>query len=263
MNDPFKISGPTCISFSGGRSSAYMLWRVLQSNGGILPFEASVYFANTGKEDEATLRFVRDCAEQWFVPIHWVEYRASEPGFAGVDFDSASRDGEPFEALIEKKQYLPNVVERFCTQYLKVIPIRKCSRLDEDETMIGARADEPARVVKFRARGMMTPLAAAGITKADIKAYWQSSSFDLGLPNNNGITPLGNCDMCFLKGLPQLMSIAAALPAKPVWWARMEKNRGARFAKDRPSYAQMLKNVGDQTDAFGHDEEAISCYCGE
>lgn len=55
--DPFKITEPTCISFSGGRTSAYMLWRVLQSNGG-LPKEAIVCFANTGKEDEATLQFV-------------------------------------------------------------------------------------------------------------------------------------------------------------------------------------------------------------
>lgn len=74
MNDPFKITVPTCISFSGGRTSAYMLWRVLQSNGG-LPDEAIVCFANTGKEDEATLRFVRDCAEHWQVSITWLEYR--------------------------------------------------------------------------------------------------------------------------------------------------------------------------------------------
>ena len=101
MRDPFRIESPTCISFSGGRTSAYMLWRVLQANGG-LPADTVVCFANTGKEVEATLRFVRGCAKHWQVPIHWLEYRPTEPGFAVVDFDTASRKGEPFEALIRK-----------------------------------------------------------------------------------------------------------------------------------------------------------------
>ena len=72
MQDPFKISGPTCISFSGGRTSAFMLHRVLEANSG-LPEEAIVCFANTGKEDEATLEFVRDCSVNWQVPIVWLE----------------------------------------------------------------------------------------------------------------------------------------------------------------------------------------------
>ena len=47
MQDPFKIKEPTVISFSGGRTSAYLLWRVLQSNNG-LPDGSIVVFANTG-----------------------------------------------------------------------------------------------------------------------------------------------------------------------------------------------------------------------
>ena len=62
MTDPFKITEPTVISFSGGRTSAYLLWRVLQSNNG-LPDGSIVVFANTGKEEEATLQFVKDCED--------------------------------------------------------------------------------------------------------------------------------------------------------------------------------------------------------
>jgi len=93
MTDPFKIDSPTCISFSGGRTSAYMLWRVLQSNGG-LPAEAIVCFANTGKEDEKTLEFVRDCAVNWEVPIVWLEFCDTKSKFEIVDFDNASREGD-------------------------------------------------------------------------------------------------------------------------------------------------------------------------
>ena len=52
--NPYKILEPTVISFSGGRTSAYMLWKILEANNG-LPDEAIVCFANTGKEEEATL----------------------------------------------------------------------------------------------------------------------------------------------------------------------------------------------------------------
>ena len=48
-NNPYIITQPTCISFSGGRTSAYMLYKVLEANDG-LPEMAKVCFANTGKE---------------------------------------------------------------------------------------------------------------------------------------------------------------------------------------------------------------------
>lgn len=183
MHDPFKITQPTCISFSGGRTSAYMLWRVLQANSE-LPTDTVVCFANTGKEVEATLRFVRDCAEHWQVPIHWLEYLPTEPGFMLVDFERASRQGEPFEALIRRRQYLPNPVARGCTTSLKIRPMHRFLRhlgwTDWDQ-MIGIRADEQRRVAKIRARGhstesthetMCMPLADAGVTVRDVGNFW-------------------------------------------------------------------------------------------
>ena len=288
MSDPFKINSPTCISFSGGRTSAYMLWRVLQSNGG-LPSDAVVCFANTGKEDEATLRFVRDCGERWGVPITWVEYRNDERGFAVVDFDTASRGGEPFEAIIRKRNYLPNPITRFCTSELKIRPMHKWLRANwqalgwnaQDlvwNQMIGIRADEHRRVAKIRARGhstettketMLMPLADAGVTVQDVDAFWSLQEFNLELPTYNGRTLAGNCDLCFLKPAQQVRTLIAEKPERAVWWARMEalslasKPDGAVFRKDRPGYAKMAQFVAQQRDMFDPNEEAIACFCGD
>lgn len=60
MSDPFRITGPAIISVSGGRTSAYMLWRILQAHGGTLPSDVHAAFANTGREMPATLDFVQD-----------------------------------------------------------------------------------------------------------------------------------------------------------------------------------------------------------
>ena len=262
MRDPFKISGPTCISFSGGRTSAYMLWRVLQSNDG-LPADAVVCFSNTGKEDEATLRFVRDCGEQWGVKINWLEYRTD--GFACVDYESASRSGEPFEALITKKNYLPNPVARFCTEELKVKTINRFLEANgiDAETMVGVRADEPRRVGKLRERGLLVPLVDTGVRQEEVQSFWKSTAFDLGLEFRDGITAVGNCDLCFLKGPGQVMALIRDKPERAIWWAQQESKIGATFRSDRPNYAQMLKFAQTQMDMFNPNEETIPCFCGD
>lgn len=281
MRDPFKIDSPTCISFSGGRTSAYMLWKVLQSNGG-LPNETLVCFANTGKEEEATLRFIDNCSKNWNVPITWIEYRNG--GYVIVDFSSASRNGEPFEMLIKKLNYVPNPVTRVCTYQLKIRPMDKYCRSVFGEktdryTMVGIRADEHRRVTKIRNRVygenkheiMSIPLADAGITVQDVTAFWNSQPFDLELTTYNGRTLAGNCDLCFLKPAAQIQSLINEKPSRAIWWSQMEvlalalafKPDGARFRKDRPSYAQMMNYSKDQQNLFPQDEEGIACFCGD
>ena len=269
-----------------------MLWRVLEAHQMSLPPEAVVCFANTGKEDEATLRFVQDCSEQWGVNINWLEYKQSEDAsnrWRVVDFDSASRNGEPFEAVIRMRNYLPNPVTRFCTSELKIRVMHKWLRANwmaigwdaynlEWDQMIGIRADEQRRVSKIRARGhstettketMLLPLADAGISLSDIDAFWKKQSFHLELPTINGRTLAGNCDLCFLKAANQVQTLIAEKPERAIWWAKMEalalasKPSGAVFRSDRPSYASMLQYSKDQTDFFNPNDESIACFCGD
>lgn len=238
--DPFVISGPTCLSFSGGSTSGYMLARTLDANTAEdLKRWLRVSFANTGREDEATLRFVRDCARHWAVPIVCLEWRDTEPGFERMSFDTFSRDGEPFEALLRKRNYLPNPVTRFCTSELKIRTMHRYLRTlgwhdtgDGWDQFVGIRADEPRRVAKIRARGRSTessqeamrmPLADAGVTWQEVDAFWARQPFKLELARHNGRTLAGNCDLCFLKPPAQRLSLIRERPSRVIWWARMER----------------------------------------
>jgi 3'-phosphoadenosine 5'-phosphosulfate sulfotransferase (PAPS reductase)/FAD synthetase len=277
MRDPFRIEGPAIISFSGGRTSGYMLWRILQAWGRELPADVHVCFANTGKEMPQTLDFVRDCDRHWGVAVHWLEYGRGE-----VNYATASRNGEPYKALIGKRGYLPNPVTRFCTVELKIRCIGKWAKdhfghRDFDQ-VLGLRVDEAHRAAKALARaefdseyaGMQLPLYRAGVTKRDVQAFWLKQNFDLRLPNINGATPFGNCDLCFLKSAATISGIMREQPELARWWieaeaeARANKPSGARFRADRPSYAQMLDTVQRQGNIdFGDLDQRIDCFCSE
>lgn len=227
-SNPYKLpDGNVQIAFSGGRSSAYMLHQILEANGD-LPDRVAVTFENTGREMPETLDFVRECGDRWRVPIVWIEYRPEQPGFAVVDHGSAARDGEPFEALIRKRKYLPNQQARFCTIELKVRTAKRYLMSlgwTHWVNAVGLRADEPRRLNKPPPRDrwtVWTPLAAAGAGKLDVSEFWKRQPFDLRLQNINGKTPWGNCDGCFLKAEAIVARLAVEHPEKHEWWERME-----------------------------------------
>jgi len=268
--NPYKITEPTCISFSGGRTSAYMLYQVLQANNG-LPRDAVVCFANTGKEDAATLKFVNDCETNWNVPIVWLEFKnadAVKDRWQQVTYVTASRNGEPFEAMINRKNYLPNTFARFCTQELKIIPINRYMEslgFKDFVTFVGIRADEPRRVAKMRNNKDIkeTPLATAGVCVNDVLDFWNGQLFNLDTITVNGNSLLSNCDLCFLKKADHLMSLIKDKPERAIWWANMEQKIDARFNQAHPSYASMVQFASQQLSMFDQDEEGIACFCGD
>ena len=261
--NPYLIPEPTVRRFSGGRTSAYMLYKILEAHNGKLPNDAVVCFANTGKEEESTLRFVHDCENSWNVAIKWLEYQPENPKFKIVEFNSASRNGEPFAALIKKRNYLPNPIARFCTSELKVLTIdRYMQSIQKPDyaTFVGIRADEPRRVAKMKTNKdeKLTPLATKGVTEQDVWEFWNNHNFDLSLPKVSGAS---NCDLCFLKGTGILTGLITQKPERAIWWADMEKQIGGRFSKDKPTYEQMMKYNKDQAQLF--NDESIACFCGD
>ena len=267
MSNPYKIEPPFVVSFSGGRTSAFMLRKILDAHDG-LPNGGHVVFANTGREVEATLDFVKTIGDRW-CPITWVERRfRQEPDFVVVDHASASRNGEPFARLIEAKKFLPNPVMRFCTEELKVRAISsymKSVGVNEATMVVGLRADEPRRVHRVQGdeRGGFSyecPMARAGHTIEDVMAYWKTQPFDLALPNDD--RAFGNCDLCFLKGRGMIERVLRHSPDKADWWVEQEQKVGGLFRKDRPSYGTILHQVRIQPQLFTDDDDsAIPCTC--
>lgn len=315
--NPFLITGPAIISFSGGRTSALMLYLILLAHGGRLPADVYVVFANTGKEREETLRFVHEVEVRWGVRIYWVEWRATsrraartaslaawieandperrivnDEGFEVVGYNSASRNGEPFAALIAMKQRLPNWTERWCTEFLKVGVLAAFAQsvgFEEGayQEIIGLRDDETHRILRSyenanfrwdrktkkqvrreRPRLVKFPLALAKITKAIVLAFWLGPTgrleagclpqgFDLGLQPHEG-----NCDLCFLKGKTLRKRLIRDVPGIAIWWNLQEVARGQWFDK-RDTVRALIDQVRATPEFLeDEDDDEADAECG-
>ena len=292
MKSPYFINEPAAISFSGGRTSAYMLYKILEAHGGTLPENLKVTFANTGKEMPQTLDFVQACSDNWGVDIVWLELehirrmvgekessdmniRASryERSYKVVDHKTASRDGQPFTRLLMGLPTIPNAVVRSCTVNLKIRAMKWYLESIGYESpwlqCIGIRADEQRRAIKLHGKiseghEAYCPLYVDGVTASDVGKFWESQSFDLDLPNNNGVTDWGNCDLCFLKGRSKRAAIIRERPDLADWWISAEGFKGQQFRPDEPSYGSMKIIASDQGQLFDFGEDdSMSCFCGD
>lgn len=250
MSNPYLIHGPALISFSGGRTSGYMLWHILQAHGGTLPDDVFVAFADTGREHSATYQFVDACAENWGITIHRVAYDKGE-------------HHTPYDALIAAKKYLPNPVARFCTQFLKIKPLSEFMKAQGYETwlnVVGIRADEEHRIVNIQKKPAVWtstfPLAFADVTEADVLAFWKARNFDLGIKPG-----FGNCVGCFLKSRSQIIAIEQAMPGSLQWYADKETQVGGTFRSDRDNYAKLIDFSRRQGGFDFGDDAIVDCSC--
>lgn len=270
--NPYRLPPtPVCISFSGGRTSGYMLRQILDAYDGQLPPDAHVIFANTGKERPETLDFVRECGARWGVPVRWVEWQRDLPRWREVTYETASRDGEPFSALIAWKQYLPNPFQRLCTQHLKIETMKRflkeaCGITGEYASVIGIRYDEPRRwrIVGQDSRNLrewkLAPLVTAEVTEGDVMAFWSRQPFDLSLSQGEG-----NCDLCFLKATAIKERIIRQRPDLAVWWAGHENTtQGKRrlWRATGASYGDLIERQRRQLPLFPDLRESEpDCNC--
>lgn len=245
------------INFSGGRTSAYMTYRLINER----PENYLIIFENTGKEHPATLDFIHECSIRFTWNIVWLEYRYGN-SFEVVNYESASRDGRPFSELIAwKGGFLPNTAMRYCTNQLKIETCRRYLQsigYTQWTSYNGIRYDEPRRWSKMNnAPGYVDvemPLVGWKVKKSDVLAFWEKQDFDLRVKE-----PYGNCDCCFLKGKGKLAIIAREQPHLLDWWIGHEKNNGGTFKKEI-SYRALRDAAHAQPQLFDNDP-SFECFC--
>lgn len=281
-------NGPAQVGISGGRSSAYMGEHILKAHDGKLPPDVYFNFNNTGKERPETIAFLIGLRERWGVPLPCIEFDAEYGkglSWKVVDLEQADMTGGPFDKMLryydqfraeEKSEapILPNPVNRMCTDRMKIKASAWWMRsmgYDCWDAVIGIRHDEPIRAARMMASNgkerweNVLPMYEAGVTKADVNAYWAAQDIDLGMDSD-----FGNCDLCFLKHENKIIRVLRRNPAAADWWIAHEERTGQRFRKDRPSYRELQFVAGEMNKQMRlpaippspEEEDIEDCICG-
>jgi hypothetical protein len=178
--------------------------------------------------------------------------------------------GPSFDELIKKRRALPNMMQRFCTSEMKLMPIAEwwLKTIGEKIKMrVGFRYDEKERATRFRTETKLKigkhsngnnkwanfewregefPLIENRITHYPV--YQWAKSTDLVFPEDS------NCVGCFWKPIQQLRKNWEDEPLKMRWFSEMEKANFSKRTKvqkwkNEADYEQ-IKSIGLQQDFF-------------
>lgn len=216
------------VSFSGGETSAYLAKWLIDNKSHL--YNMVFVFANTGDEEEETLKFIDTCSNKWKIDIIWVEAVVNHNKRIAsthkiVNYKTASRNREPFKDVI-KKYGIPNQNFLHCNREMKLNPIKsyiKSIGWKKYKTAIGIRIDEIDRINKNRKQlGLIYPfISDKPTTKQEVSFWWSKQDFRLKIKSYNT-----NCRTCWKKSDIVLAQIYKENPNYFDFNKEMEKKYG-------------------------------------
>lgn len=222
------------VSFSGGETSAYLAKWIIDNKSD--DYDVVFVFANTGDEEEETLVFVDLCSVKWNINIIWVEGVVHHNERKGtthkvVDFNTASRNREPFKEVI-KKYGIPNQNFPHCNREMKLNPIKsymKSIGWKKYKTALGIRVDEFDRINKNSEKlGLIYPFISDNpTTKQEVSYWWSKQDFRLKLESYRT-----NCKTCWKKSDKVLSQVHKENPS----YFEFNKEMESTYGKEKYSF---------------------------
>lgn len=245
------------VSFSGGRTSAYLVHLMKQINP-----EAKYIFMDTGAEHPKTYEFVRNVVKEFGIELTCLRGDFNQPlgvghGYKIVSIDEVGPDLQPWREMV-LKYGTPSHAAKWCTSRMKQeVHDKYCDDVfgrGRYTTWLGIRADEPRRLgvkggIKFLAD-------ISDVEKSDVIDWWSGQPFDLGIDEW-----LGNCVFCFKKSDLKLAAAARDEPEALAKWLDMIESAPERDGQSRASRRIIYRGHRSLTDVIAtfseHDADSI------
>lgn len=228
------------VSFSGGRTSAYLVYLIEQMRkSGEWHGNVEYIFMDTGAEHPKTYEFIKKCVDHFGIDLTCLQGDFEQPVGVGhsykltplnlLKFDPTSG---PFGSMMVKYG-VPTIASAWCTSRMKE---ETHDKYCDDKygagnyvTWLGIRADEPRRLKIGKNPSLRYMAEITDFDKSDILAFWEKMPFDLDIDEH-----LGNCVFCFKKSHGKIALAARDAPDLLLNWidaVNSAADRNTRFEK--------------------------------
>ncbi len=212
------------VSFSGGRTSAYLVYLIEQMRkSGEWAEPVEYIFMDTGAEHPKTYEFIKKCVEHFGIELTCLQPDFNQPVGQGHTYKVVSIHDCKHDmvngafAQLMRKYGAPTVMSAWCTSRMKEETHDKYCNDKYGKgnyvTWLGIRADEPARLKIGRNPKLRYMAEITDFEKEDVLDFWSGMPFDLEIQEH-----LGNCVFCIKKSINKLALAARDEPQLAAEW---------------------------------------------
>ena len=232
------------VSFSGGRTSAYLVHLMEQKRKSGEIDNVHYVFMDTGAEHPKTYEFIRKCVDHFGIDLTCLRVDVNQTlgeanSYTQIGLNECKPDLQCWRD-ISKKYGTPYVHGAFCTLMMKTNPYRQyCDQTFGKKNYtnwLGIRIDEGGRLKEKPFTRYLAEISA--MDKLDIIGWWKEQPFDLEIDEW-----LGNCVFCMKKGTNKIELARRAEPRMAISFNNMLKNPDNRITDKKAPNEYIFRNT--------------------